>query len=246
MLYYCINSACGVSRYSMCIHTLRLLCTSCKWPVSSSIAGVNVNTSLSAALAIVSKRGKRSLLIRSHPEFSSSGWGLQVVTFFSYKPTGPLNENESRPQPIDYDINFDVKYFTLPTLPTTPVEWKNTNWTSWWNIWKKRLAQSSKSTCPRALDTFWVLGHIQSLSSPFVCITQLSTSVLSTILPSVSRPALFSALFYQTQPSGRIPAQPWSVIKGWLWSAASQLKTLHKLPHIMFYSALFRYLNYNF
>lgn len=102
-----------------------------------------------------------------------------------------------------------------------------------------------QSTCPRVVHTCdsSVTSNLSSHRLGASSATQLSTSVLSAILPSIPHPARFSVLLYQTQPSGRISAQPWSVIKGWLWSAASQ--TLHKLPH-MFYSVLFQHLNYNF
>lgn len=57
--------------------------------------------------------------------------------------------------------------------------------------------------------------------------------------------SLFSVLLDQTLPSGHFSLQPWSIIKGLLWSGASQLKTLHKLSDIIFYSALFQHLNNN-
>lgn len=137
----------------------------------------------------------------------------------------------------------------LPVLPRLPLQRSgNTNWTSWWKIWRRGLAQSSNLLAPERSVLFEssVTSNLSAHRLGVSSAAQLSTSLLSTILPSISHPALFSILSYQTQPSGRISVQPWSVIKGWLWSAASQLKTLHKLPHIMFYSVLFQHLNNNF
>lgn len=96
--------------------TLQLPCTCCN-------RRVLLQQLMLTTVAIVSKgRGDHySLLLRVFLQWL----GITSGNLFRYKPIGPLNEKESCPQPIGYNINFGVTYFTGPTLPTTSAEWKH-------------------------------------------------------------------------------------------------------------------------
>lgn len=114
-MYDC-SSAEHITSVGVEMVTLQLPCTCCN-------RRLLLQQLMLTTAAIVSKgRGDHySLLLRVFLQWL----GITSGNLFRYKPIGPLNEKESCPQPIGYNINFGVTYFTGPTLPTTSAEWKH-------------------------------------------------------------------------------------------------------------------------
>ncbi len=135
----------------------------CNWPLSSSVAAVML-TLFPYSLAIVSKGGGDHYSF-ALTQVSSSGWGLQVVTFLL---TSPLDSQMKMKAALSQLVTTSILTSNiLLFVPCLPLQWsENTNWTSWWNIWR-RDSHSPPIYLPQSGRHFRVLGHIQSHCSAF-------------------------------------------------------------------------------
>lgn len=102
-----------------------------------------------------------------------------------------------------------------------------------------------QSARPGALDTFEFSVTSDFWASPFGCIVLHADSPPHFSQPFSHQHLTRLCIVRSNTAHWAFSLQPWSAIKGLLWSAASQLKTLHKPPNIMFYSASFQHLNKN-